>query len=156
MSINWVGAHSSTPPLPKGLTGGSAEVTLAASGRKAGTNKSVSWQSLRRIKSSSFPGLQLVTMLLLHFLKLYTHAPCYRCCCICQLLSCEFTMCNSFTRPNPEGYAQAVCLRASATQDGVNSPRLLTPVTLTLLMLLPAHGYKGACAKSCCVITLCV
>lgn len=43
VSINWTGVASKAWPLAAGSSGGSAEVTLAASGRKAGTNKSVSF-----------------------------------------------------------------------------------------------------------------
>ena len=42
VSINWVAAPSSAWSLAGNVTRGSAEVTLAASGRKAGTNKNVS------------------------------------------------------------------------------------------------------------------
>lgn len=42
VSINWVAVPSNMWALAKDVSGGSVEVTLAASGRKAGTNKSVS------------------------------------------------------------------------------------------------------------------
>ncbi len=41
MSVNWVAAPSSTWSLARNVNIGSVEVTLAASGRKAGTNKNV-------------------------------------------------------------------------------------------------------------------